>query len=189
MKERYERSYKALQKKEKELDTLIESATENDSNSKELANKINRLNSILGLSKLEGQGLIIRIQDGEIQANSLIPASNYVVHDDTLITIVSYLFNAGAEAVSINGERIVSNTVITCIGSTIRVNDKKITSPFTIKAIGNKDLLFGSMQMQGGYLYYLEHDKRIPVEYEKSDSVTIEAYDGIYKYEYASKAE
>lgn len=189
MKERYERSYKSLQKKEEELDSLIKNATANDSNSKELAKKIDNLNSILGLSKLEGPGLIIRVKDGEIQPNSIVPPSNYIIHDEDLRMIVSYLFNAGAEAVSINGERIVSNTAITCIGSTIKINDEKITNPFTIKAIGKTKLLLGSMQMQGGYLYNLEKDWGISVEYEESDSVTIEAYDGIYKYEYATKAE
>ena len=51
------------------------------------------------------------------------------------------------------------------------VNNKRITNPFIIKAIGSKDLLNKSMQNE--YLYNLKNEG-ISVEYEKLDTITIE---------------
>ncbi len=52
---------------------------------------------------------------------------------------------SGAEAISINDERIVNDTSIICSGNVIRVNDKKVSSPFEIKAIGSPELLYGNL--------------------------------------------
>ncbi len=189
MKERYENSYATLQKKESELNNLIDSATANDSTSLSLSEELEKTNSILGLSDVHGQGIIIRISDGVAPTNT-IDLSNYIVHDVNLRMIVNYLFNAGAEAISINGERIVSSTAITCIGNTIKVNDEKVTTPFEIKAIGLQEKLYGAMTTQGQYLYVLANTTGISIDsIEKSDSITVEGYTGIYNFEYARVAE
>ena len=189
MKERYDNAYATLQKKESELNNLIDSATANDSTSLSLSEELEKTNSILGLSAVHGQGIIIRISDGIAPANA-IDISNYIVHDVNLRMIVNYLFNAGAEAISINGERIVSSTAITCIGNTIKVNDEKVTTPFEIKAIGLQEKLYGAMTTQGQYLYVLANTTGISIDsIERSDSITVEGYNGIYNFEYASVAE
>lgn len=189
MKEKYENSYKTLQRKDNELNNLIDSATANDSTSLSLSEELEKTNSILGLSEVHGQGIIIKISDGVAPANA-IDLSDYIVHDVNLRMIVNDLFNAGAEAVSINGERIVSNTAITCIGNTIKVNDEKVTTPFEIKAIGSPEKLYGAMMTQGRYLYNLANSTGISIDsIEKSDSLTVEAYNGIYNFEYARVAE
>lgn len=187
MKEKYENAYKNLQKKESELDSVIESATANDSTALALSEELSEVNSELGLTEIQGEGVIITVSDGEVPENSL-DASSYIVHDETLRMIVNYLFNSGAEAVSINGERIVSTTAITCVGSTIKVNDEKVSNPFEIKAIGYADGIYSGMTMQYGYLYNLSA-LGVNVEIEKSDSITIEAYSGVYNFEYATEIE
>lgn len=52
--------------------------------------------------------------------------------------------NAGAEAISINGQRIIQTTAITCEGNVIKINGQKVSSPFTIKQLVHKD-------------YYMDH--------------------------------
>ena len=49
-----------------------------------------------------------------------------IVHAEDLISIVNELKNAGAEAISINDQRIVSNTVIECIGAVIKINGQRV---------------------------------------------------------------
>lgn len=188
MKEKYDSSYKVLQKKEKELDSLIETSTATDSNSLKLSDDLAKTNSILGLSKVQGEGIIIKISDGKAPSNAL-DISNYIVHDETLRMIVNYLFNSGAEAVSINGQRVVETTAITCVGTTIKVNNEKVTTPFEIKAIGKQSRLYEGMTLQGYYLYNLKKQGVNVESVEKVDNITIEAYDGIYKFEYAKKVQ
>lgn len=181
MKQRYENTYKQLEKKEKELEELINDVAEKDVNIKNKNDELNKLNTIIGLTKVEGEGIQITLSDGEPPENSLM-ISDYLVHDYDLIFVVNALFNAGADAVSINGVRIVSTTGITCAGNIIKINDEKVGSPFKIKAIGLQDLLYGQLKMPGGYLDNLKK-AGVNVEISKKDSITIDKYTGIFKFD------
>ena len=105
-----------------------------------------------------------------------------MVHDYDLIFVVNELFNAGAEAISINGVRIVSTSGITCAGNIIKINDEKVGTPFKIKAIGSKDMLYGSLKRSGGYLDNLE-SAGVEVDVVRKDSITIDRYTGVLKFD------
>ena len=107
--------------------------------------------------------------------------SNYIVHDNDLRNIVNELKNAGAEAISINGQRIVSTTAITCIGNVIKINDEKVTSPFVIKAIGFPER-FETLSRSGGILDNL--DDYLEISTRKLDNVKIPKYTGVIASKY-----
>lgn len=113
---------------------------------------------------------------------------NYIVHDGDLLEVVNSLRNAGAEAISINNQRIVNSTAITCAGNIIKVNGEKIGSPFKIKAIGLTEKLNGALTMPGGYLERLETDG-VQVKVEESSNIEIPKYNGVFKFEYAENIE
>ncbi len=184
MKEKYEKQYKILENKEKELSTLISNASINDSTSSELSEELEKINTQIGLSALQGEGIIIILEDSDDTENTT-TIRDSVVHDDDLITIVNDLFTAGAEAVSINGQRIVNTTAITCIGNVIKINDEKVGTPFEICAIGLKTRLYGALAMNGRHLSYRKA-QGLKVDIIKSDSVVVSRYDGILSAEYMS---
>jgi len=181
LKEKYEKQYKILEGKEKELNALISSVSVNDSTSSELSEKLNEINSQIGLTALQGEGIIIRLEDGDESTNTT--ARDSVVHDSDLKAIVNDLCTAGAEAVSINGQRVVSTTAITCIGNVIKINDEKIGNPFEIRAIGSKARLDGAVSMNGRTLSQMKKDG-IKVEVKRSDSVVVPRFDGIFTRDY-----
>ena len=76
------------------------------------------------------------------------------------------------EAISINDKRITGTTAITCAGNVIQVNGEKVGSPFIIKAIGQKDLLYGEVTKNGGTIYKLKKYGVI-TEIKKSDNIEI----------------
>ena len=96
--------------------------------------------------------------------------------------------NAGAEAISINDQRIVNPTAITCAGNIIKVNGDKLGSPFVIKAIGLTEKLNGALTMPGGYLELLENDG-VQVKVEETSNIVIPKYNGIYNFQYAENVE
>ena len=157
------------------------SATENNSELAEIQENIKTLSTQLGLTDVTGKGVIIKVDDAMVQ--STFDPNSTIVHDADLISIVNELKNAGAEAISINDQRIVSNTVIECIGAVIKINGQRVGAPFTIKAIGMPELLKNTYR-NGGYLKVLEGD-RIQVDFKTSDNITIPKYTGTYKFEYA----
>ena len=181
LKEKYEKQYKILEGKEKELNALIDSVSVNDSTSSELSERLNEINSEIGLTALQGEGIIIRLEDGDEGPNTTLRDS--VVHDSDLKAIVNDLCTAGAEAISINGQRVVSTTAITCIGNVIKINDEKIGNPFEIRAIGSKARLDGAVSMNGRTLNQMKKDG-IKVEVKRSDSVVVSRFDGIFTRDY-----
>ena len=95
---------------------------------------------IAGLTDVRGNGVVIRISDeAEFEGGNI---SNYVVHDVDLVVVVNELKKAGAQAISINNERIISTTEIICAGPTVRINRNRYAIPFEIKAIGNPKKLY-----------------------------------------------
>lgn len=181
MKEKYEKQSKILEGKEKELDNLIDSVSVNDSASSELSEKLDEVNEQIGLTALQGEGIIIKLEDGE-DSNSITTAAS-VVHDSDLKAIVNDLCIAGAEAISINNQRIVSTTAITCIGNVIKINDEKIGNPFEIRAIGAKAFLDGAVSMNGRTLSQMKK-AGVKVEVKRLDSVVIPRFEGIFSRDY-----
>lgn len=187
-KEKYDNLYEELEEAENQLEVERTNATQNNTELEDLENTIKEVNKILGSSEVTGYGLVITINDNQkISLSSWFADPNLLlVHDTDLINVVNELKNAGAEAISINEQRIVTTSAIECDGNVIKVNGEKIGAPFTIKAIGLPEVLI-SVNRVGGYLDYLEEDRYLDITVTKSDKekITIPKYTGIMKFEYA----
>lgn len=172
----YEDSVKKLADTDKELENLRNNVLniESDVKTKE---KIKKYEIILGLTKVQGEGVTITVADNNEQKDNSsfasINNSNYLVHDGNLVAIINELKIAGAEAISINGKRIVNSTSINCAGNVIQINGEKVGSPFVINAIGDKDLLYGELTKNGGTLYKLKK-YGVLTSIKKEDSIEIE---------------
>lgn len=94
-----------------------------------------------GLTALQGPGVVIEISDSKrIIPDGENPA-NYIVLVDDLRDIVVALWASGAEAIAINGERLVATSSIYGVGASILVNTAFLSPPFRIEAIGPEGLL------------------------------------------------
>lgn len=179
-KEKYDNISNELNIAEKELDKIREKSTQNDESSLEKEKEITLNNNLLGKTNLIGQGIEMTLKDDPDATRETIGVyddiSDHIIHDADLRYIVNELKNAGAEAISINGQRLVNTTAITCIGNVIKVNDEKITSPFTIKAIGLSESLAG-LDRPGSYIEELRN-YGIVVTIKKSSKVEIPKYTG-----------
>lgn len=111
--------------------------------------------------------------------------SDLVVHNTDLLSIVNELKNAGAEAIEINGQRVIDNTAITCEGNIIMVNGERVGSPFTINAIGSPELL-ANINRPYGILDNLQ-SYNIKTTFKKEESITIQKYTGVLNYKFTSE--
>lgn len=186
-KERYDNRFKELEEAEKKLETEREEATQNDSALKEAQEKITTGNKITGMTEVTGPGVTITLTDGKGIATSTLNPSELIVHDLDVLSVINELINAGAEAISINEQRWVLTTAISCRGNTIDINGERIGAPFTIKAIGLPEYLAG-LERIGGYLEYMKQDG-VGVKLEKSNSITIPKYSGVINFEYLKNVE
>ncbi|MFR0822826.1 MAG: DUF881 domain-containing protein [Clostridia bacterium] len=186
-KEKYDNTFKELENAEKELAKVREKATQNNNDSEEKAEQIKKNNRLLGLTNLEGEGIEITLKDDPNATRESISVlddiSSHLVHDSDLRMIVNELKNAGAEAICINGQRVVSTTGIMCIGNVIKVNDEKVGSPFVIKAIGFPEMLTTALDRPGGFLEKLNLDG-IVTSIKKSNKVQVPKYTGVISSKY-----
>ena len=186
MKEKYDNIYAELQNATKKLEQVRENATKDDSEAKSKQEELRLNNMLLCQSDMTGEGVIITLKDGTTNNSdvlSSLTATDVIVHNSDLLQIVNDLKNAGAEAISINGERIVQTSSITCEGIIIKINNKKLGSPYVIKAIGSAATLETSLSIPGGYLDIMKNDGVI-VDIKKSDGLTVEKYDGVITTKY-----
>jgi len=186
MKEKYENIYQELERNQKELERVRKEVSSNNNELKELENKIKKYNMLLGNTDVKGQGVKITLNDGTILVSDFFDENkerDLIVHAINVLDIVNELRNAGAEAISINGERIVNTTAIPCDGNVIIVNGKKIGTPIEISAIGLSEML-STLNRPGGTL---EHLKRLgkEVEFKKYSNIEIPKYTGVYSFKYA----
>jgi uncharacterized protein YlxW (UPF0749 family) len=140
-----------------------------------------------GLVSLEGPGVIATYRDSTSPIAPNDDPANYILHDYDLRDVINTLWAAGAEAISINGERIMANTQLYCVGATVICNATRLSPPFVISAIGNSDdleaALLGSPQVQPLNQRALVYD--IGVEIRKEAKVPVAAYSGSYIFRFA----
>jgi uncharacterized protein YlxW (UPF0749 family) len=97
--------------------------------------RLGRLQVATGFVAVEGEGVRVTVDD----ADSGDP--NGIVRDKDLALLVNGLWSAGAEAISVNGQRITAMTSIRTSGPAIEVNSVGIAPPYTVLAIGDRSSL------------------------------------------------
>lgn len=109
-----------------------------------------------GYRALEGEGVTVLVTDSRDPLMRGQNPNTQLVHDADLNILVSELRNAGAEAISVNGERVlVHHTRMICNGPTIRINERVYSQPFLIEAIGPRKDLLAAVYAADGYTQLL----------------------------------
>ena len=131
-----------------------------------------------GLIAVRGPGVRVTLDDSRLAPRE--GEIDLLIHDYDLRDVIYVLWLGGAEAMAINGERVVNSTSVYCVGSTIMVNDTRLSPPYELSAVGD------SVQMQEylrnpGYLSELRErceDFGLGMESVRVDAVTLPAYRG-----------
>lgn len=104
-----------------------------------------------GFVDVEGPGIEIIIDDGVRDLELGENPNDLLVHDADLLEVINDLKDAGAEIISVNGQRILDTSSITCSGYTVRINERFYGKPFEIKAIGDASRMSAALIGPGGY--------------------------------------
>lgn len=156
-----------------------------------IENDIAKIREISGVSALEGPGIRLLIADN---SSSEVVGQNInddIIHDSDIQTILNDLKRAGAEAISINGQRVVSKSEVKCGGPVIKINKRSSANPFVISAVGDPKSLLASVEGKGSYGDMLKNVYKIRLEVEEKEKIFIPGYEfENYEYRYAqSKGE
>ena len=132
------------------------------------------------VTALQGEGIVVKMDDSTRVAKSGENPNLYLIHDDDLLRVINELKAAGAEAISINGQRLIATSEIRCAGPTLSVNNVRSSPPYEIHAVGDKKSLENAITMRGGVAETLKV-WGIQLEVTASDDVYIPPYKGTSK--------
>ena len=168
-KAKYEETENKYQETKSMVDEYKQTKQSNEETSKLVDEELKQVNMSLGKTDVEGEGIEIILKESGSET-----IGNISAYD--LLIIVNALKLAGAEAISINDERIINMTdIFTINNSFIKVNGQRILAPYIIKAIGNQTYLESGLIGNGGYvdeLKKLGHD----ISIEKINNLEILKY-------------
>ena len=178
-KQKYDETKKQYQEVEEKIEEYKEKKENNIETATLVKEELEQANILLGKTDLTGEGIEITIREMQGEEYTRIKYTD-------ILTIVNALKYAGAEAISINEERIINMSDIVDIGSSfIKINGQRILAPYVIKAIGNKSYLESALVGNGGAAEQLKkmgHD----VQITQSDKVLVKKYSGNINYKYIS---
>jgi uncharacterized protein YlxW (UPF0749 family) len=139
-----------------------------------------------GFVSAQGPGVEILIDDGTRDLEYWENPNDILVHDSDLLLIINELKVAGAEIISVNGQRIMDESSISCSGYTVRINGQFYARPFIIKAIGDGSRMSAALIGPGGYGTLLK-DWGLIFRVELVDNIVIPKYTEERTYKYMSK--
>ncbi len=189
-KEKNEQLYSQILQLKGELDTYRGAAEASDSVSEAMKDQLYNAELLAGMVTIKGPGVLVTMKDankgiGDSPAGA---ATNDVIHDSDIRSVINELLASGAEAVALNDERIVSTSAIRCVGPTVIVNNTRYSTPFVISAIGEPKTLEAGMNIKGGVADLLRA-YGITVDIKTADPITIPAYKGAISFKYVLPAE
>lgn len=173
--------YEEINKKYEEVTQTIEEYENKIANNQEaselLQEELERANMLLGKTDVQGEGIVVTLSDNRER--------KIEIYD--ILQLINELNLAGAEAISINEERIIATTDIKEVNSMyIVIGGKRITSPYVVKAIGNQTYLESGLTTKDyGYIDRIikGYDKTATVE--RQSNIKILKYAGEMKLQYA----
>ena len=135
--------------------------------------EMEQLLTFAGLTEVSGEGVTVTMNDSSSKGSGDMNA--YLVHAEDLLSVVNELYAAGAKAVSINGQRMVGGSAISCAGSIVMVNGVRVAAPFEIKAVGDPAVLDSALRFPGGVVDSLA-PWGIEINIRKESAVIVPAY-------------
>ncbi|MDF2874525.1 MAG: hypothetical protein K0R22_1208 [Sporomusa sp.] len=175
-----------LSQTEKERDALINQVQElkRTSGAEAASKEFEMVRMGAGVVAVEGPGIIVTIDDSKRPSKPGENPNLYLIHDDDILKVINELWAAGAEAISINEQRLIASSEIRCAGPTLSVNNSRYSPPYDVRVIGEPTTLENALKMRGGVIETLQF-WGIQVTIKKQDDVKVPAYKGAFRFEFA----
>lgn len=188
--------YDELQDRVAALKSDVDSLTEqvDDSDVRRLRHEIADLRDPAGLEPRSGPGITVTLSDApedliEQAAEDDLDVNLWVVHQQDIQAVVNAMWAAGATAVLIEGQRVVTTTGIKCEGNAVQLQGVPYPEPYEIQAVGDPDAIEAALDADGAVSAFRDDadDPEIQVgwDLDVEDRIEAPAYDGLQDITYA----
>lgn len=169
------------------VEKLVKKQADRVGGTKDFERVLNDAKMIAGTIAAHGPGIVVVLHDSPKRNPSETRqdvVNDYIIHDADIRGIVNELFASGSEALSVNGQRLIANSSIRCVGPVVLVNSTQVAPPFIIKAIGKPETLENGLKIPGGVadgLFLLDM-----IEITRQPNIVVPAYTGSTRFSYAA---
>jgi uncharacterized protein YlxW (UPF0749 family) len=161
---------KEVARLEDQMDQLKQARSSSDLDG--MAEELNRLRILNGQSEVTGPG---------IQISIVAP-----LRAEDVMDLVNELRNAGAEAIAVNNQRIVSDSSFSNSGENVVIDGVEIKQPYVFTAIGSSDTLKTAIDRKGGLLTIITNSHPTAITtIDKREKLTLPIYKPGYQWKYA----
>lgn len=119
-----------------QVEELSTEAAGHERLTEELETHLDTLAIQAGLSAVKGRGMRVSLADSDLSRSPSENVNDLVIHSEDVRTVVNALWRAGAEAISLNGQRLVGTSAVVCVGNTLLVNGTVHSPPYVAEAVG-----------------------------------------------------
>ena len=180
---------KEISSLESKINEIEESAAKEDVLIRNIMSELDKYKMASGLKAVKGPGVVITIDDPPAEDDFTQEFSVIMYNYDLLLSLINKLNDAGAEAISINEQRIIATTEISLAGNNVNINSIPTAPPFEIKAIGNPDTLDSTVNIRFGIIEQMKKSFKLQITVQKEDEIVIPRYKEVIKYRYATPVE
>jgi uncharacterized protein YlxW (UPF0749 family) len=145
------------------------------------------------MTAVEGPGLTVTMNDAPAEIRDRVPEAQRretIVHQQDIQAVVNALWAGGAEAITIQGQRVVSTTGIKCVGNTVLLHGVTYSPPYVVSAVGGPDAMQRSLDDSPYIQAYLADaaEWKLGWDVHMEDSLEVPAYSGTEELQYARPA-
>ena len=135
----------------------------------------------VGLEAVSGKALRVTLDDAPLSENpDGVDANMLVVHQQDIQMVVNTLWSGEAEAMTIQGQRVISTTAVKCVGNTVVLHGVAYAPPYVIEAIGDLNAMQKALDTSEAVRIYKEYVSAYQLGWsvERAGQVTMPAYTG-----------
>lgn len=172
-------------KLENQIDNLDRASAKNDSRVAMAQRKAAGWADLVGLRAVHGRALTVVLNDAPRRPDGTLPpnarnADDVVVHQQDVQAVVNALWAGGADAMTIQGQRLISTGAVKCVGNTLLLYGYVYSPPFRITAIGDPNRLRRALDRSGGVQEYRRAVEYFGLGYQVTEEpdITLPGYDG-----------
>ncbi len=152
-----------------------------------LSAQVDALAAPAGMTAVAGPGLVVQLRDSSLAPPPDGDYNDYIIHEEDLQSVINALWAGGAEAMSVNGDRILATTAIRCVGNVLLLHGKTHSPPYVIEAIGDETELRAALDRDAGVRRFSDAVLRFQLGFsvESEDELLIPAFEGVTAMQHA----
>jgi uncharacterized protein YlxW (UPF0749 family) len=135
-----------------------------------------------GRRAVGGPGVVVRLWDAEPSRNlpDWVTNDDLVVHQQDLEAVINALWAGGAEAMTLQGERVIATSAFRCVGNVLRLHGRIYSPPYEVRAIGDPEALLDALDDSVAVQTYLDYAAVLGLgwEVDTEDALELPAYTG-----------